>query len=121
MMPFALGEAMPERAQRDGCNCPPWVLRCVHREGTEAVLVLADANRLYELHPPYGAGDWREGGYHFGVYFISDTAKLPCDCGCETEFAAGIDLPRTRHKTEAEALDAFHSEEARLLGREASS
>jgi hypothetical protein len=41
-MPFALGEAIPERAQRE-CNCPDWVLRCSHDDGMVAVW-LGDAS-----------------------------------------------------------------------------
>lgn len=101
---------------RDGCTCPPWVIRCVHRADEEAVLVLASGDGLYSLHPPHPNGnDWREGGYSHAVYFISSTETLPCSCGCGTAFAAGINLPRSRHTSEADALAAFYAAEEELL------
>lgn len=107
-----------DRPDRDGCDCPPWVIRCVHREGAEEVLVLADGDTLYGLHPVTWTGDWREGVYRWGVYFISATHNLPCNCGCNTEFAAGINMARSRHHTEADALAAFHAAETKMLGRD---
>lgn len=111
--PFAHGEILvqPERE----CDCPPWIKRCVHREGAEEILVLAHGDTLYELHPPQRQ-DWRVGGYSHAVYFVSAQVALACNCGCKTRYAAGLGtMPRSRHHSEADALAAFYAAEEALL------
>jgi hypothetical protein len=39
--------AHPSLAQRDGCGCPPWVLRCVHWDGQ--ILHLVDLSKHQQL------------------------------------------------------------------------
>ena len=56
----------PEREQdpsRDGCDCPPWVIRCAHFEGNTLVLVGPHGTR-HDLHSQctyavYDAAFWR--------------------------------------------------------------
>lgn len=107
---WALGEGLPERAKRDGCGCPPWVIRCTHFGGR--ILWLGAEHASHQAHteqcllrvPPYGVGTVER----FDV----------CANGCGVLIGAGDIQPGGGYDSEADAIAAFEAEEARLLGRE---
>ncbi len=64
---------------RDGCQCPPWVLRCVHFEGQ--VLRLHDLNVGMSLHDPHCSRR------NFPLsYAVALGGELrPATCGCKLD------------------------------------
>ena len=100
-IPFAL-----ERAQRDGCGCPEWVVRCAHFEGR----IVFFAKRLETKHT-CGRIQFRSEPYCVGT----DSGWIPCEhvacpdvMGCDADFSLFPNLPAA----EAE----FHRREQELIG-----
>ena len=57
------GQGSRQDPSRDGCDCPPWVIRCAHFEGNTLVLVGPHGTR-HDLHSQctyavYDAAFWR--------------------------------------------------------------
>lgn len=103
-------EAQDARAQRDGCGCPDFVLRCGHWDGQVLRLVGNSAAKL--LHDP------RCRCQLFGPnYTVADGGQLgPAMCGCDMENfwnASG----GTRFDTLPAAEAEFARRERELLGR----
>ena len=96
------------RAERDGCGCPAWVLRCLHWEGR--ILVLVDRKLVLSCSL---AGNPQAG---FACWDLAHFASKQRCCGRHYALldrrnfkAYGIDLPAA----EAE----FARRERQLLGR----
>lgn len=96
---------MSSRADRDGCGCPPWVLRCAHWEGQ--ILVMGP--------PPFDhncCGRLTSAAFILGV----GTKYVPCSCaGCGFPLLDGGPAEEFRDLPAAEA--EFARREAVLLGR----
>lgn len=103
----------PSRPDRDGCDCPECVVRCVHLEGHPTLaLTIATPKQLLHLKCNPKPMDPYNVGFFSGVY--------TCKCGADRATNPGPDYPAPRQfQNEAEALEAFHAAEARLLGRDA--
>ena len=108
--------AIAHIAERDGCGCPPWILRCAHWGGR--ILILIDNDAV----DPSGEGcsnprhDPTYSGQRYGVGDIAEWGTIP-GCGhlgwrCEPteQFSSSASL------SDAEA--AFYRREAELLERE---
>ena len=106
--------ACPPPSGRE-CDCPPWVVRCVHFDGRTLVLLNPFLNDAHVTECPsrnrnsYAVAvvlDWRDCNYCGGIGALAlvtvDTFALP------------------RYRTYAEAIAAFEHAAAELLGREAS-
>jgi hypothetical protein len=100
---------------RDGCDCPPWILRCAHFDGQ--FINLASSEAFAECHPelkqtPEHKSAW--GRVEFGVTVWRDGEHWPHCAACDsingllrTPFLITDDLAA------AEAF--FHETEERLL------
>lgn len=73
-----------ERAERDGCDCPPWVIRCAHFDGGLLVLAVphgtqhdAHSNRCFavarQLIPCPFCGELVTGWNFNAIYVTHDT------------------------------------------------
>lgn len=102
----------PPSAERDGCGCPPWVLRCAHWEGR--ILVLADKRISRSLHV---CGMTFAGEEDFSVANRKPEHWHPALCGCPLihGYAIGTPFPNLP-AAEAE----FERRQLVLLGREPS-
>lgn len=92
------------RVDRDGCDCPPWVVRCVHVDGDM---------RLVLGHPD-AAKCSRVVSSHY-VFTTTTAPSKRCDeCG-EADWwlyeCTGIE----QFDNETDALEAFHAAEEELL------
>ena len=91
------------RAERDGCDCPPQIMRCVHFDGR--ILCLAGTNSLN--HWPYSVG------------FTHGPPTAIChDCGMHVWRRDAVDRIGNFDDLPA-ALTAFEAAEARLLAGDA--
>lgn len=105
--------------ERDGCGCPPHVLRCAHWDGQILILVDTDSpGAAYFPHTCHGgASPWDRQGYsiHRGPQFVKcqrsdDCPALCLQCERQVCLGFGDDL--------AAAEAEFHRRELELLGRE---
>ena len=99
-LPYVPGEAMPERAKRDGCECRHDVTRCVHLD--DSLLTLVDNS----LH-----------GFPCSRCFASGFYKRWC-VAKDGDTCAMDGIYIYVGDSEADALAAFYAEERRLLGRD---
>jgi hypothetical protein len=91
------------RAERDGCTCPPWVLRCAHLGNH--VVVLADSTLLAPTK-------------HFVLnrWGVADGVMHECSCGCGLrKFGRPGNATYSNDLPAAEA--EFRKREAALLER----
>ena len=100
-----------KRAERDGCDCPPWTIRCVHRDGD--VLVLTDGAASNAVPCPV----CRPAKMPFSVALIRGGWEL-CLCGQHQCFRTAQAEGLMRIFDYDAALAAFHEIEARLHERE---
>jgi hypothetical protein len=112
MMPFALGDAMPERECR---ICPPYIVRCGHFE--DSLIAISDNGYvLPDCDCPLGRP--------FEGFLVGVIRGVLTQCPrahCQNLGALTTQTIVSRHtETRAEADAAFAEFEARLLGREVS-
>lgn len=104
------------------CDCPPWVLRCVHFGEDVLVLASRDGHHIDAASRKHQERcDPRE-WFPFAVSAVSGGWE-PCGGGCgylyPRERAKGIKHLKQRYATEADALTAFYAAEEQLLRGEA--
>ncbi len=108
-MPFTLGDSMPERVKRDGCDCPAWVIRCVHFNGA-LLMVAKKPEAACSQHWAYEC---------FTLVPARPLSKRhPC-CAVKCWDDTPGDVAHYTGQSEADAIAAFEAEEARLLCRDA--
>ena len=99
------------RAARDGCDCPPWIDRCVHVD--EKTLLLSSASQF----PYRGCPLCQASGSAFTVALIVGK-RLLCEF-CNTPFwFVGNELAYSEHEQLEAALAAFYETEEQLLAGE---
>lgn len=93
--------------ERDGCDCPSWVIRCAHFGDRRVVLGHPRADRCSRVTTTY-------------LTFATNVeAQKVCNqCGAADWWLFQVDGVEY-HDFEADALDAFYAAEAELLGRDA--
>jgi hypothetical protein len=97
------------RAERDGCTCPPWVLRCAHWEGVTLVMSGENSPNHHACARQRSTSNWR-------VVTVTKFAAAPCGCDLLTahEWRTKAEFPNRDA-----ADDEFDCRVAALLGREA--
>ena len=90
---------VPEKAKRDGCGCPPWIVRCAHFDGDS--LFLTD-RKISAESAPYNLPFFLSLPRYLGGY-----NTLPRPYGRVGYYYEGDD--------EDAAIAAFHAAEERLL------
>lgn len=108
-------EPNPRLAERDGCGCPPWVVRCVHFSGMLLAITDAskddDSKRCDFCLGPASVG--------FGVYVLSAPPVSCPSCGLESAwYLEPYEVFARRYAQFEEAEAEFYRREADLLGRE---
>ena len=89
-------------AARDGCDCPPWVIRCAHYEGRGVVLVT-----------PHGTNhDHHCDNIPFNVFMTKEWIICP---RCGDLIHDHLHQSRYRGHDADEALAAFYAAEEALL------
>ena len=105
------------RAARDGCDCPPWIIRCAHFDGYMAQLndiSLVTARHLGQTPTRYA------------VVVMTERPSHPCPCCGTPLYGFGPQKPNSWTNREPknlrlasddynEALAAFHKAEEALL------
>jgi len=105
--PFALGDT-PERAARDGCGCPEWVIRCAHFGGQSLHFV---DSTLFNNPKNHRAATDR----YQVTHWVDATARPHCEkCGAWVGPRSRL-FPQVGTEDYAAALAAFHEAEERLL------
>ena len=92
------------------CGCPDYVIQCIHWDGR--IVFVTDSRNLPETHLRH------YGGLH--DYAVGSTAGFDiraCPCGCRERGwkSDGFIPANVRYSNYADALAAFHEQEARLL------
>ena len=101
------GVALPGDTSPKECDCPPWVLRCVHFDGDGIVLTSAHGTD----HDNHSTTSSR--GVKHSVYLMSQWVNC-IFCG---DLCAPFGVPVYSGPDYAAALAAFHEAETALLGR----
>lgn len=108
-------DRVEERAKRDGCGCPAWVVRCAGH-GLGWLLVICD--NTAEVVP---CGSARLSLSHFYGYRVGLLSGNwgPCpECGTTTAADQQLQWSTSPGLSRAEAEAEFYRREADLLGRE---
>lgn len=90
---------MSPREARDGCQCPAWVLQCVHFEGH--LLVLADVRAAQRHHLLTCRS--QSATHRYSVFDGRELVRARC--GCNIDRYAGA--PESRFPALPEALAEF--------------
>lgn len=100
-------QAREGRAERDGCSCPAWVVRCAHFEGRIVLLSGTEGAPTNTIH-----------GTFFGYCVASGSLGLiTCKLCGFNHYIEGPGSSRTFDEYDA-ALEAFARAEAELLAGE---
>lgn len=101
----------PARAERDGCDCPAWVIRCAHFGTTR--LTLGQTFNVGHAPSCHYASVIPPGPYRLGPY---SAPWMTCpDCGLVEGFNDDFITERRWLHDESDALAAFYEAEQTLL------
>ena len=108
-------EATAHIAARDGCACPPWIVRCAHWGGRILIFIDNEAVPTRYAHCSNPSHDLTYSGQPYGVGSILKWVTIP-GCGCLGWPSASLQQFYSG-RGPAAAVAEFYRQEAKLLGR----